>query len=71
MKRYQYEFDGELKTIKGKGLKEALRSFKQENPKQLNVDIKYINKQGNLIEKNIRLREPIIGVDKRTGKYIY
>ena len=71
MNRYQYEFDGEIKTLKGKGLKEAIRSFKQENPKQLDVYVKYVNKQGNPISRNIRLREPIIGVDKITGKYIY
>ena len=35
MKRYDFKFDNdEVITVKGKGLKEAIRDYKQQNPKQ-------------------------------------
>ena len=36
---YDYIFDGETITVKGKGLKEAVREYKQQNPKKLRATV--------------------------------
>ena len=65
MKKYDYVFDGnETITVKGKGLKEALREYRQQNPKQLEATVEWIAKSGKEIKKLIRLREVNIGIDR-------
>ena len=65
MKRYEYKFDDDqVITLKGKGLKQAIRQFRQENPKQLKTKVTYINKNGQFSVRNIKLREVNIGVDR-------
>tara|TARA_R100000742_G_C4175876_1_gene12596 strand:+ start:290 stop:505 length:216 start_codon:yes stop_codon:yes gene_type:complete len=65
MERYNYNFDDkETITLKGKGLKEAVRQFKSQNPKQLETNVSYINKNGKEIDRTIRLREVNIGIDR-------
>ena len=65
MKKYDYIFDGkETITVKGKGLKEALREYRQQHPKQLEATVEWLAKSGNEIKKQIRLREVNIGVDR-------
>ena len=65
MKKYDYVFDGEETiTVKGKGLKEALREYRQQNPKQLESTVEWIAKSGKEMKKLIRLREVNIGIDR-------
>tara|TARA_R100000742_G_C4254322_1_gene72369 strand:+ start:412 stop:627 length:216 start_codon:yes stop_codon:yes gene_type:complete len=65
MKRYEYKFDDDqVITLKGKGLKQAIRQYRQENPKQLKTKVTYINKNGQFSVRNIKLREVNIGVDR-------
>ena len=65
MKRYDYLFDGEETiTVKGKGLKEAVREYKQKFPKQLRATVEWINKNGDIQKQRIKLREVNIGIDR-------
>ena len=65
MKKYDYLFDGEETiTVKGKGLKEAFRDYKQKFTKQLRATVEWVNKNGNRQKKLIRLRELNIGIDR-------
>ena len=65
MKRYDYLFDGkETITVKGKGLKEAVREYKQKFPKQLRATVEWINKNGDIQKQRIKLREVNIGIDR-------
>ena len=63
MKRYDFKFDDEVITVKGKGLKEAIRNYKQQNPKQLEATVEWLAKSGKEMKKLIRLREVNIGID--------
>jgi uncharacterized protein (DUF2461 family) len=70
MKRYDYIFDDkDTISLKGKGLKQALKQFRISNPKQLKTVVEYINKNGLKIKEEIKLREVNIGID-RHGKII-
>ena len=70
MKRYDYTFDDkDTISLKGKGLKQALKQFRTSNPKQLKTVVEYINKNGLKIKEEIKLREVNIGID-RHGKII-
>lgn len=65
MKRYDYLFDGEETiTVKGKGLKEAVREYKQKFPKQLRATVEWVNKNGDIQKQRIKLREVNIGIDR-------
>ena len=65
MKRYEYKFDDDqVITLKGKGLKQAIKRYRQENPKQLRTKITYINKNGQFSVRHIQLREVNIGIDR-------
>ena len=65
MKRYDFLFDGkETITVKGKGLKEAVREYKQQHPKQLRAVVEWINKNGTIQKQRIKLREVNIGIDR-------
>jgi len=65
MKRYDYTFDDlETITIKGKGLKEAIKQYRSEHPEQLSTTIKWIAKSGKEMEKLVKLREVNIGIDR-------
>tara|TARA_B100001996_G_scaffold367247_1_gene338711 strand:- start:183 stop:404 length:222 start_codon:yes stop_codon:yes gene_type:complete len=64
MKKYDYIFDGETITVKGKGLKEAVREYKQQNPKKLRATVEWISKDGTEQKKRIKLREVNIGIDR-------
>jgi len=65
VKRYDYLFDGkETITVKGKGLKEAVREYKQKFPKQLRATVEWINKNGDIQKQRIKLREVNIGIDR-------
>ena len=46
MNKYDYIFDGETITVKGKGLKEALREYRQQNPKKLKAVVQWVAKSG-------------------------
>ena len=64
MKKYDYLFDGkETITVKGKGLKEAVRDYKQQFPKQLRAEVEWMAKSGNIQKKIVKLRELNIGID--------
>ena len=70
MKKYDYLFDGkETITVKGKGLKEAVRDYRQQFPKQLRAEVEWIAKSGNIQKKIVKLRELNIGID-RNGNII-
>ena len=70
MKRYDYTFDDkDTISLKGKGLKQALKQFRTSNPKQLKTVVEYINKNGLKIKEEVKLREVNIGID-RHGKII-
>ena len=70
MKKYDYLFDGkETITVKGKGLKEAVRDYRQQFPKQLRAEVEWMAKSGNIQKKIVKLRELNIGID-RHGKII-
>tara|TARA_R100000742_G_C4249194_1_gene67711 strand:- start:154 stop:369 length:216 start_codon:yes stop_codon:yes gene_type:complete len=65
VKRYDYLFDGEETiTVKGKGLKEAVREYKQKFPKQLRATVEWVNKNGDIQKQRIKLREVNIGIDR-------
>ena len=65
MKKYDYLFDGkESITVKGKGLKEAVRDYKQQFPKQLRAEVEWMAKSGNIQKKIVKLRELNIGIDR-------
>ena len=65
MKRYDYIFDDkDTISLKGKGLKQALKQFRTSNPKQLKTVVEYINKNGLKIKEEIKLREVNIGIDR-------
>ena len=65
MKRYEYTFDdNETITLKGKGLKEAIKRYRTEHPKQLSTTIKWKSKSGKEMEKLVKLREVNIGIDR-------
>ena len=65
MKKYDYLFDGkETITVKGKGLKEAVRYYKQQFPKQLRAEVEWMAKSGNIQKKIVKLRELNIGIDR-------
>ena len=65
MKKYEYIFDGkETITVKGKGLKEAVREYKQKFPKQLRAVVEWRAKDGTPQKKRIKLREVNIGIDR-------
>tara|TARA_B100000287_G_scaffold434566_1_gene499374 strand:+ start:1946 stop:2161 length:216 start_codon:yes stop_codon:yes gene_type:complete len=65
MKKYDYIFDGkETITVKGKGLKEALREYRQQHPQQLEATVEWLAKSGQEMKKLIRLREVNIGIDR-------
>lgn len=65
MKKYDYLFDGkETITVKGKGLKEAVRDYKQQFPKQLRAEVEWMAKSGNIQKKIVKLRELNIGIDR-------
>ena len=65
MKKYDYIFDGkETITVKGKGLKEAVREYKQKFPKQLRATVEWMSKDGSIQKKRIKLREVNIGIDR-------
>ena len=65
MKRYEYTFDdNETITLKGKGLKEAIKRYRTEHPKQLSTTIKWKAKSGKEMEKLVKLREVNIGIDR-------
>ena len=55
MKKYDYLFDGkETITVKGKGLKEAVRDYKQQFPKQLRAEVEWMAKSGNIQKKIVK-----------------
>ena len=64
MNKYDYIFDGETITVKGKGLKEALREYRQQNPKKLKAVVQWVAKSGVEQKKEIKLREVNIGIDR-------
>ena len=64
MKKYDYIFDGETITVKGKGLKEALREYRQQHPQKLEATVEWLAKSGQEMKKLIRLREVNIGIDR-------
>ena len=65
MKKYDYLFDGEETiTVKGKGLKEAVRDYRQKFPKQLRAEVEWMAKSGNIQKKIVKLRELNIGIDR-------
>ena len=65
MKRYDYIFDDkDTISLKGKGLKQALKQFRTSNPKQLKTVVEYINKNGLKIKQEVKLREVNIGIDR-------
>ncbi len=65
MKKYDYLFDGkETITVKGKGLKEAVRDYRQQFPKQLRAEVEWMAKSGNIQKKIVKLRELNIGIDR-------
>ena len=65
MKKYDYLFDGkETITVKGKGLKEAVRNYRQQFPKQLRAEVEWMAKSGNIQKKIVKLRELNIGIDR-------
>ena len=65
MKRYDYIFDDkDTISLKGKGLKQALKQFRTSNPKQLKTVVEYINKNGLKIKEEVKLREVNIGIDR-------
>ena len=66
MKRYDYTFDDkDTISLKGKGLKQALKQFRTSNPKQLKTVVEYINKNGLKIKEEVKLREVNIGIDRQ------
>ncbi len=65
MKKYDYIFDdAETITVKGKGLKEALREYRSKHPKQLTANVRWLAKSGVEQNKKIQLRELNIGIDR-------
>jgi len=65
VKRYTFIFDGKEKiSVPGKGLKAALREYRQQNPKQLVSTVEWVNKNGAEQKKVIKLREVNIGIDR-------
>tara|TARA_B100001250_G_scaffold148226_1_gene126973 strand:+ start:841 stop:1056 length:216 start_codon:yes stop_codon:yes gene_type:complete len=65
MERYTFIFDGKEKIrVPGKGLKEALREYKQQNPKQLVATVEWVNKNGSEQKQVIQLRQLNIGIDR-------
>ena len=65
MKKYDYLFDGkETITVKGKGLKEAVRDYRQQFPKKLRAEVEWMAKSGNIQKKIVKLRELNIGIDR-------
>ena len=65
MKRYDYTFDNkDTISLKGKGLKQALKQFRTSNPNQLKTVVEYINKNGLKIKEEVKLREVNIGIDR-------
>jgi len=65
LKKYDYIFDGkETITVKGKGLKEALREYRQQHPQQLEATVEWLAKSGKEMKELIRLREVNIGIDR-------
>ncbi len=65
MEKYNFVFDSTTTiVVKGKGLKEALREYRQQNPKQLEATVEWLAKSGKEMKKLIRLREVNIGIDR-------
>ncbi len=65
MEKYEYTFDNkETITVPGKGLKEAIREYKQQHPKQLRTVVEWRAKDGTPQKKRIKLREVNIGIDR-------
>jgi len=65
LNKYDYLFDSkEMITVKGKGLKEAIREYKSQNPKQLRATVEWLSKDGTHQKKRIKLRELNIGIDR-------
>ena len=65
MQKYDYIFDDEETiTVKGKGLKEALRQYRSKHPKQLRANVRSLAKSGIEQSKHVILRELNIGIDR-------
>tara|TARA_B100000287_G_scaffold134433_2_gene126366 strand:- start:546 stop:782 length:237 start_codon:yes stop_codon:yes gene_type:complete len=66
--RYDFIFyqpnDEQTITVKGKGLKEAVREYRQQNPNALDAEVHWISKSGQEMQKFIKLREVNIGIDR-------